>query len=52
VFILAPHTDTWFSWTIEPPLTAAFLGGSYAAGNAMVVRPSGRGRGRRPAYQW
>jgi hypothetical protein len=37
LFVLAEHTDTWFSWTINPPLTAAFLGGSYAAGFVLVV---------------
>jgi hypothetical protein len=31
LFPLAEHTETSFSWTIEPPLTAAFLGASYWA---------------------
>jgi hypothetical protein len=30
-------TDEWFSWTIRPPLTAAFLGAGYAAGLVLVV---------------
>jgi peptidoglycan biosynthesis protein MviN/MurJ (putative lipid II flippase) len=31
LFVLAAETDDWFSWTIQPPLTAAFLGASYWA---------------------
>jgi hypothetical protein len=31
LFVLSNETDTWFSWTIKPPLTAAFLGASYCA---------------------
>jgi len=31
LFVLATKTDDWFSWTIKPPLTAAFLGASYWA---------------------
>jgi hypothetical protein len=31
LFVLSEHTDSSFSWTIEPPLTAAFLGASYWA---------------------
>jgi hypothetical protein len=31
LFVLSNHTEDWFSWTIEPPLTAAFLGASYFA---------------------
>ena len=37
LYVLAEHTDTWFAWTIRPPLTAAFLGGGYGAGFLMVV---------------
>ena len=29
LFPLASDTETWFSWDIEPPLTAAFLGAAY-----------------------
>jgi hypothetical protein len=29
LFILTEHTDSYFAWTIQPPLTAAFLGASY-----------------------
>ncbi len=28
-FVLPGKTDTFFSWTVNPPLTAAFLGGAY-----------------------
>ena len=29
LFVLSEQTDTYFAWTINPPLTAAFLGGAY-----------------------
>src|SRR5918996_153068 len=31
LFVLASETDRFFSWTIEPPATAAFLGAAYWA---------------------
>jgi hypothetical protein len=31
LFVFSEHTDDWFSWTIKPPLTAAFLGAAYWA---------------------
>ncbi len=31
LFVLTDHTDSYFSWTIQPGLTAAFLGAGYAA---------------------
>ncbi len=31
LFILTEQTDLYFAWTIQPPLTAAFLGGGYFA---------------------
>ena len=31
LFILAEQTDRYFAWTINPPLTAAFLGAAYWA---------------------
>jgi len=31
LFFLSEKTDTYFSWTINPPLTAAFLGAGYLA---------------------
>jgi len=37
LFVLGEHTDEWFAWTIQPPLTAAFLGGGYGAGFLMVL---------------
>lgn len=30
-FVLSESTDRWFAWTIQPPLTAAFLGANYFA---------------------
>lgn len=37
LFLLARHTATLFSWTIQPALSAAFLGASYAAGCVLSV---------------
>jgi hypothetical protein len=34
---LSGSTDKYFSWTIKPALTAAFLGAGYAAGLVLVV---------------
>lgn len=31
LYLLSQKTDTYFSWTINPPLTAAFLGAGYLA---------------------
>ena len=31
LYFLSERTDTYFSWTINPPLTAAFLGAGYLA---------------------
>jgi len=37
LFVLAGSTDETFAWTIQPPLTAAFIGAGYAAGFVLVV---------------
>jgi len=37
LFVLARHTATLFSWTVQPPMSAAFLGASYAAGCVLSV---------------
>jgi hypothetical protein len=37
LYILSTHTDAYFAWTIQPPLTAAFLGAGYAAGLVLVL---------------
>ena len=37
LYVLAEHTQDYFAWTIQPPLTAAFLGAGYAAGFVLVV---------------
>lgn len=29
LFVLTEYTDSYFAWTIQPPLTAAFLGAGY-----------------------
>ena len=51
LFIGADDTDRFFSWTIDPPLTAAFLGAAYWAALVLLAwaagRTNGRGRGRR-----
>jgi hypothetical protein len=36
-FVLADHTEDLFAWTIEPPLTAAFMGGGYWASVALIL---------------
>jgi hypothetical protein len=37
LFPLAAETDRFFSWTIEPPITAAFLGAAYWAALVLFV---------------
>jgi hypothetical protein len=37
LFLLPARTDQLFAWTIQPPLTAAFLGAGYAAGCTLVL---------------
>ncbi len=37
LFVLAGATERWFAWTIDPPLTAAFLGAGYASGFLLVA---------------
>ncbi len=35
--VLADRTDQTFAWTIQPPVTAAFLGSGYAAGLVLSI---------------
>ncbi len=37
LFVLAGETDRFFSWTIEPPLTAAFMGAAYWAALVLLA---------------
>jgi hypothetical protein len=37
LFPLAEETDRFFSWTIEPPLTAAFMGAAYWAAFVLIA---------------
>jgi hypothetical protein len=37
LYLLAAKTERHFAWTINPPLSAAFLGGGYAAGFVLIV---------------
>ncbi len=37
LFVFPGETETLFAWTIEPPLTAAFLGASYWASTTLAV---------------
>jgi hypothetical protein len=37
LFVRASTTERTFAWTIQPPLTAAFLGAGYGAGFVLVV---------------
>ena len=36
LFVLAAHTERYFAWTIQPPLTAAFLGAFYWCSLAII----------------
>lgn len=47
--LLTTRTDRYFAWTIEPPLTAAFLGASYWASALLAIlaaRETAWARGR------
>jgi hypothetical protein len=37
LFVGATETDRLFSWTIEPPLTAAFMGAAYWAALVLLA---------------
>jgi hypothetical protein len=37
LFVLTEHTDRYFAWTVDPPLTAALLGGAYWASSIMEL---------------
>ncbi len=37
LFVLTEYTDRFFAWTINPPLTAAFLGANYWASLPLVL---------------
>jgi hypothetical protein len=37
LFVMSSQTNHYFAWTIQPPVTAAFLGAAYAAGFVLVV---------------
>jgi hypothetical protein len=37
LFVLTEHTDQFFAWTINPPLTAAFLGACYWGSFPLVL---------------
>jgi hypothetical protein len=36
LFVLADHTDAFFSWTVAPPITAAFVGAGFWSASAVV----------------
>jgi hypothetical protein len=44
LFVLSDDTESWFSWTIEPPLTAAFLGAAYWAAAVLLIWSAGQDR--------
>lgn len=53
LYVLADNTVDTFAWTIQPPLTAAFLGAGYGAGLLMVLLALRDGvwcRARVPVY--
>jgi hypothetical protein len=37
LYVLSDRTDDLFAWTVLPPISAAFLGGGYAAGFVLVA---------------
>lgn len=37
MYVWAEDTDRAFAWTIEPPVSAAFLGGGYASGFLLIA---------------
>jgi hypothetical protein len=37
LYVGATETDRFFAWTVQPPMSAAFLGGGYAAGFLLIV---------------
>ena len=37
LFVLSGSTEQHFAWTIQPPVTAAFLGAAYAVGCVLVI---------------
>jgi hypothetical protein len=37
LYALSQHTDFWFAWTIDPPLTAAFVGSLYLAATVLAL---------------
>jgi len=43
LFVFADRTEHWFAWTVQPPLTAAFLGSAYWS-SAAVELVSARSR--------
>jgi len=40
--VVPTKTDTFFSWTVNPPITAAFLGGAYCASFLLEYLSSGK----------
>ncbi len=37
LFVMSSQTENYFAWTIQPPVTAAFLGAAYGGGCVLVV---------------
>jgi hypothetical protein len=42
LFVLTDRTDGYFAWTVEPPLTAAFLGAGYWAAAVLQIASARR----------
>jgi hypothetical protein len=40
LFVLTEHTDRYFAWTVNPPLTAAALGGAFWSSSLMELLAS------------
>ena len=37
LFVFSAQTENYFAWTIQPPVTAAFLGAAYGGGCVLVA---------------
>jgi hypothetical protein len=44
LFVLTDHTDRYFAWTIQPSISAAFLGATYWSASVMAVLSARSGR--------
>lgn len=50
LYLLSERTDTYFAWTIDPPLTAAALGAGYWASFVLELLSAREGRWARTLW--